>query len=124
MNGAWITVGNGFSEPVRRLKGRGRRDWAGGRPQRTNQSLYLQRRAMKNIGLKVRMTASFPSQHLLRCLKYNKMTWTVHIFMKLAFSEDRNVNEVLSGGWYQWEGEDTRKGCRVMNMSEMLCTHV
>jgi hypothetical protein len=43
---------------------------------------------------------------------------------KCLFSkvEDRNVNQVLSGGGFQWEGEDIRKGCRRVNMVEMLCT--
>jgi hypothetical protein len=25
---------------------------------------------------------------------------------------NRKVNQVLSGGWHQWKGEDRRKGCR------------
>jgi hypothetical protein len=25
-------------------------------------------------------------------------------------TESRKVKQVLSGGWYQWEGEDVRKG--------------
>jgi hypothetical protein len=29
-----------------------------------------------------------------------------------------------SGGLVQWEGEDIRKGCRRMNMVEILCTQV
>jgi hypothetical protein len=37
---------------------------------------------------------------------------------------DRNVNRVLSGGWYKWEGEDIKEGCRRVNMVEIVCTHV
>jgi hypothetical protein len=37
--------------------------------------------------------------------------------------EDRKVKEVLSEGWYQWDGEDIRKGCKRVNMVEILCTH-
>jgi hypothetical protein len=33
-------------------------------------------------------------------------------------TEDRKINQVLSGGWPQWEGEDIRKGCKRMNMVE------
>jgi hypothetical protein len=33
---------------------------------------------------------------------------------KCLFSktENREVKQVLPGVWYQWEGEDIRKGCR------------
>jgi hypothetical protein len=34
--------------------------------------------------------------------------------------ENRNVNQFLPGGWYQWEGEDIRKGCRRVNAMEIL----
>jgi hypothetical protein len=27
-------------------------------------------------------------------------------------------------GWYQWKGEDVRKGCRKVNMVQILCVHV
>jgi hypothetical protein len=30
--------------------------------------------------------------------------------------KDKKVNQVLSGGWYQWEGEDIRKGYRRVNI--------
>jgi hypothetical protein len=26
-------------------------------------------------------------------------------------------------GWYQWEGENVGKGCRRVNMVEIVCTH-
>jgi hypothetical protein len=39
-------------------------------------------------------------------------------------TEDRNANQVLPGGWYQWEGEDIRNGCRRVHMVEIFCTHV
>jgi hypothetical protein len=32
--------------------------------------------------------------------------------------ENRKVKQVLSRGWYQWEGEDIRKGCRRVNVVE------
>jgi hypothetical protein len=31
-------------------------------------------------------------------------------------TENRNVNQFLPGGWYQWKGEDKWKGCRRVNM--------
>jgi hypothetical protein len=33
--------------------------------------------------------------------------------------KDRKVNQVLSGGLYQWKGEDIRR----MNMVEIIGTH-
>jgi hypothetical protein len=38
--------------------------------------------------------------------------------------EDRKVKQVLSVGWYQWEGEDIRTGCRRMNKVEIVRAHV
>jgi hypothetical protein len=38
--------------------------------------------------------------------------------------EDRKVKEVLSGVWYQWDEKDIRKGCRRVNMVEILHTQV
>jgi hypothetical protein len=43
--------------------------------------------------------------------------------LKKKTKQNRKVKEVLSGSWYQWEGEDIRKGCRRVNMVEILCTH-
>jgi hypothetical protein len=45
---------------------------------------------------------------------------------KCLFSktENRKIKQVLSGCWYQWEGENIRKGCRRMNLVEILCSHV
>jgi hypothetical protein len=37
--------------------------------------------------------------------------------------ENREVKQVLSGGWPQWEGRNIRKGCRRVNMVEILWTH-
>jgi hypothetical protein len=34
------------------------------------------------------------------------------------------IPKMEKGNWYQWEGEDTKKGCRRMNMVEILRTHV
>jgi hypothetical protein len=31
---------------------------------------------------------------------------------------DQKVKQVLSGSWYQWDGEDIRKGCRRVTMVE------
>jgi hypothetical protein len=31
-------------------------------------------------------------------------------------------NRSCLGSWYQWEGEDIKKGCRKVNMEEILCT--
>jgi hypothetical protein len=30
--------------------------------------------------------------------------------------EDRKVKQVLYGGWYQWEGDNRRKGYKKMNI--------
>jgi hypothetical protein len=38
--------------------------------------------------------------------------------------EARKVKQVLSGGWYQWAGEDVRKGHRRVNVVEIFCTPV
>jgi hypothetical protein len=38
--------------------------------------------------------------------------------------EDRKVKQVLSGVGITGRGEDIRKGCRRLNMVEILCTHV
>jgi hypothetical protein len=38
--------------------------------------------------------------------------------------QNRKAKQVQSRGWYQWEVEDIRKGCRRVNMVEILCTHV
>jgi hypothetical protein len=32
--------------------------------------------------------------------------------------QKRMVKQILSGDWYQWEGEDIRKGWRRVNMVE------
>jgi hypothetical protein len=44
----------------------------------------------------------------------------MYLKQKCLFSktENRKVKQVLSGVWYQWEGEDIRKGCRRVNMVE------
>jgi hypothetical protein len=35
--------------------------------------------------------------------------------------EDKNINQVLSRGWYQWEwGKDIRKACRRVNKYYVL----
>jgi hypothetical protein len=47
--------------------------------------------------------------------------------MSLFFSFtkwEQEVKQVLSGGWYQWEGEDVRKRCGRVNIVQILCTHV
>jgi hypothetical protein len=38
-------------------------------------------------------------------------------------TESRKAKQVLLGNWYQWEGEKIRKGCRRVNMVEILCPH-
>jgi hypothetical protein len=38
--------------------------------------------------------------------------------------EGRNINEVLLGLDTSGRGEDIRKGCRRVNVMEILCTHV
>jgi hypothetical protein len=38
--------------------------------------------------------------------------------------ENRKVKQVLSGGWYPWEGEDIKKGYWRADIVEILCTHV
>jgi hypothetical protein len=45
-------------------------------------------------------------------------------FIFFSKAEDSKIDQVLSGGWYQWEGEDILKGQRRVNMVKMLCTHV
>jgi hypothetical protein len=42
----------------------------------------------------------------------------------LSKTKDWKVKQVLSGGWYQWQGEDKRKRCRRLNMVDILGTHV
>jgi hypothetical protein len=48
----------------------------------------------------------------------------MYVLNKTSFfclkTEDKNIDQVLSGGWYQWEGEDTRKRCKRVNMVEIL----
>jgi hypothetical protein len=44
--------------------------------------------------------------------------------MSFSKIEDRNVKQVLSGGWNHWKGEDINKGGRRVNMVGILCTHV
>jgi hypothetical protein len=44
--------------------------------------------------------------------------------MSLFGKQDRKVKQVLFGSWYQWEEEDTRKGYRVVNIMEILCSQV
>jgi hypothetical protein len=44
-----------------------------------------------------------------------------YLFSKIV---NRTVKQVLCRGWYQWEGKDVRKGCRRLNMVEILCTHI
>jgi hypothetical protein len=41
-----------------------------------------------------------------------------------AKTEDRGLKQVLSKGWCQWREEDIVKGYRIVNMVEILCTHV
>jgi hypothetical protein len=38
--------------------------------------------------------------------------------------ENRKVKQVLSRGWYQGEWEDIKKGCRRMDLVELICTCV
>jgi hypothetical protein len=38
--------------------------------------------------------------------------------------ENRKAKLILSGDWYEWEGEDIMKGCRRVNMVEIVCAHV
>jgi hypothetical protein len=47
-----------------------------------------------------------------------------HSHVLFSKTENKKVKQVLSGGWYQWEGGDIRKRCRRVNVVEMLCTHV
>jgi hypothetical protein len=39
-------------------------------------------------------------------------------FYSFTNSEHRRAEQVLSGGWQQWGGEDIRKGCGRVNMVE------
>jgi hypothetical protein len=36
--------------------------------------------------------------------------------------ENKKKKGVLSGGWHQWEGTDIKKGCRSVNVVQVLCT--
>jgi hypothetical protein len=38
--------------------------------------------------------------------------------------ENREAKQVLSGGWYLWEGGGRKEEGRRVNMVEMLCIHV
>jgi hypothetical protein len=38
--------------------------------------------------------------------------------------KDRKVNQVLLGGWYQWEEGGYKERVWEVNMVEILCTHV
>jgi hypothetical protein len=45
----------------------------------------------------------------------------------MSFFKDREQEGFKTGpvcGWYQWEGEDIRKGYRRVDMVEILCTQV
>jgi hypothetical protein len=33
--------------------------------------------------------------------------------------KDKKVKQFLSGGWYQWKGEDKRKECKRVNIVEI-----
>jgi hypothetical protein len=44
--------------------------------------------------------------------------------MSFIKSKEQEGKTGLTGGWYQWEGEDTRKGSRRVNMVEMSRTVV
>jgi hypothetical protein len=37
--------------------------------------------------------------------------------------ENRRAEQVLTGVWYQLEWEDVGRGCRRVNMMQILCTH-
>jgi hypothetical protein len=34
------------------------------------------------------------------------------------------VKKVLFGGWFQWRGEDIKKGARRVIMMEIVCAHI
>jgi hypothetical protein len=38
--------------------------------------------------------------------------------------KDRMVKQLLSEGWYQWEGNNIKNGRGRMNVVEVLCIHV
>jgi hypothetical protein len=42
----------------------------------------------------------------------------------LSKTEEGKVKQVLSRGLYQWEGDDIEKGCKRVNVVEILGTHV
>jgi hypothetical protein len=54
-------------------------------------------------------------------LKETKMSF----FFSFTKSENRRIEQVPAwmGGWYQWEGEDIRKGYRRVNIVQILYTH-
>jgi hypothetical protein len=52
-------------------------------------------------------------------MQYTDVTNEISLF-NILLSE---VKQVLSEGWYQWEGEDIRKGCRRVSIVEILRTH-
>jgi hypothetical protein len=52
-------------------------------------------------------------------LKQTKMSF--FFFTKL---ENRRVEQVLFGGWFQWKVKDIETGYRRVNMVQVLCTNV
>jgi hypothetical protein len=59
--------------------------------------------------------------------KYHNEALCIDILIKNVFfseTEDRKAKGVLSGGFYQWEGEDIRKGDSRVNVVEIFCTQI
>jgi hypothetical protein len=79
-----------------------------GRIRRKEKENKVERRKMEKM-------SQFRIQYINTWRCYNETLYIDVLNKKksLFFSkmEDRKVKQVLSGGWYQWEGEDIRKGC-------------
>jgi hypothetical protein len=70
-------------------------------------------------------TLSIDISYKQRC-HYETLSIDISYKQKCNFSrtEDRKIKQVLSGGLYQWEGEDIKRHCGRVNMVKILCTHV
>jgi uncharacterized Fe-S cluster-containing MiaB family protein len=56
---------------------------------------------------------------------YNYLKQTKISFFLFIKSENRRAEQVLSEVLVAvWKGEEVEKGCGMMNMVEILCTHV
>jgi hypothetical protein len=51
-------------------------------------------------------------------------SYFLFFFYKIGEQEGKTGPAWGEGGWYQWEEEDVGKGCKRVNMVQILCAHV